>query len=339
MSGQINADIIRVCKPKAWFTDEALRLGQWGWATNTKEIVVRMPDGSYHFISGYDDTSIRELISGLADSIRNIDDIYLKLTGGTLTGDLDIKKPSPTLRLGDNTGATEAKIGVIGNGTSLTVEFGLGNLKLQGRGVIYDSGVSGHTFRGGSAGVTIDGQSINVVNGRYLLNGQPLEAGSAPGNGRIDLVIGQEGREVSVGSFTVNQSGNTKIVLDSSFEGSGNEGHLLSNIPHIVRITGGTQNNPVIEGDGQAIPNNKMFLIIESSTVNNPTLKMWTPLTERAFYVINKFNQTVALDLSATPGGVSMRFNISGRSGIHFLISEMGLSNIVGSMVSFGNVS
>jgi len=340
MRGQINADVIRVSKPKEWFIEDALRIGQWGWAADTKEIVVRMPDGSYYFISGYDDTGIRELINDLANNVQNLDEIYLKLTGGTLTGDLEIRKLSPRLSLGILGAVSEAKIETIGNGTALTIESGLGNLNLKGRGVVYDSGVSGHTFRGG-AGVTIDGRDLNVVNGRYLLNGQLFGGGSAPtpGNGKIDLVIGQAGREIHVGSFTVNQAGDTKIVLDSSNNSGANEGHLLSNVPHAIRVTGGTQNNPVVAGDGLVIPTNKMFLIVESSTVNNPVLRMSTPLTPRAFYVVNRFNQTIYLDLSATPGGTSMRFNIPGNSGIHFMISDLGFSNIIGSVVSFNTVS
>jgi hypothetical protein len=198
MSEQLVADVIRVCYPKAWFTDDNLRKGQWGCTADTKEVVTRMPDGSYHFIGSYDDASIRGLIDDVADAIQNLGDIYLKLTGGTLTGDLNIRKSSPTLRLGDNTGATEAKIGVIGNGTSLTIESGLGNLKLHGRGNVYDSGVSGHTFRG--AGVTIDGQDLNVVNGRYLLNGQPFGGGSTPGDG-IHFLISEMGLSNVIGSM------------------------------------------------------------------------------------------------------------------------------------------
>ena len=342
MHGQINADVIRVSKPKEWFIDDALRIGQWGWATDTKEIVVRMPDASYYFISGYDDTGIRELVNDLANAVQSLDDIYLKLTGGTLTGDLNIGRSiNPALQISGDRDAGEAKIAVTGNGVSLTVDSGLGNLNLKGRGVVYDSSVSGHTFRGGSSGVTIDGQNLNVVNGQYLLNGQLFGGGSAPtpGNGRIDLVIGQEGREIPVGSFTVNQTGDTKIVLDSSNNSGIDEGHLLSNIPHNIRITGGTQNNPTISGDGPVIPSNKMFLIIESSVVNNPVLKISTPLISRAFYVVNRFNQTIYLDLSATPGGTSMRFNIPGNCGIHFMISDLGFSNIIGSVVSFNTVS
>lgn len=184
----------------------------------------------------------------------------------------------------------------------------------------------------------IAGDNIHIAS-----DGKTISAtgdGSAPGNGRIDLVIGQAGNEVPVGFFTVNQAGNTKIVLDSSHSdsGSGNEGHLLSNIPHRITISG-TQQNPVIEGDGAEIPSNKMFMVIDSSEANNPSIRMWTPLIERAFYVINKFNQTVTLHLSATPDGTGTTLNISGNSGVHFLISQMGISNIIGSVVSFNQAT
>jgi len=178
--------------------------------------------------------------------------------------------------------------------------------------------------------IAVDGKTISATSG----------GGTTPGNGRIDLVIGQAGNEIPIGHFTVNQNGPTKIVLDSSYGvgDGGNEGHLISNIPHRITISG-TQQNSIIGGDGAAIPSNKMFMVIDSSTANNPSIRMWTPLADRAFYVINKFNQTVTLHLSATQGGHGTTLNISGNSGVHFLISQMGISNIIGSVVSFNGAT
>jgi|GEM_PF-5979195 len=119
----------------------------------------------------------------------------------------------------------------------------------------------------------------------------------------------------------------------------GNDEHLLSSIPHSITITGGTQQNPEISGDGTTIPSNKTFLVIESSAVSNPNIRMQTSLTERAFYIVNRSDHNIVLHLSATPGGTVRTLNVDSKRSIHFMISQMGISNPIGSPVDFGPVS
>jgi len=188
----------------------------------------------------------------------------------------------------------------------------------------------------------IAGNNIQIAN-----DGKTISAtgggGTIAGNGRVNLKIGQGASALTIGTFTVNQSGDTDILLDSSYSGGGNEANLLSNIPHKITI-----NNPQIDwrytvgGDGAAIPSNKTFLVIESmeAGINNPAVTLWTPnAVERAFYIVNKTHQQINIYLRATENGTDQHISVNGQRAVHVLLGSLGISNLIGSEVSYRGIS
>ena len=190
----------------------------------------------------------------------------------------------------------------------------------------------------------VAGDNIQINGNRISATGGGSGGTPNVGDGRINLKIGQGASAVTIGTFTVNQNGNTDIVLDSSHSGnSGNEANLLSNIPHKIEITAPQSNGRyTVGGDGPEIPSNKTFLVIEhvGSGINNPAISVWTSnAIERAFYIVNKTDAAVQLNIKATENGTEQTINIAQKRAAHVLLGSLGVSNLIGQAVDYRGIS
>jgi len=82
-------DIKRVFDVKTAFTGERLKLGQFGATTDTDELVIRRPDGTYRFISDYDDTELRDLVTGVEppESVPQLTNLASDEAGDSITSE------------------------------------------------------------------------------------------------------------------------------------------------------------------------------------------------------------------------------------------------------------
>jgi hypothetical protein len=81
MSEMMFADVLRVCLNKGEFSGSKIRHRQFGFATDTNEIVVRRPgDGTYRFF--YDDKKVDTLMAGKADKGHSHGNIRNDGSGG-----------------------------------------------------------------------------------------------------------------------------------------------------------------------------------------------------------------------------------------------------------------
>jgi len=80
--GTLHADVLRVFLNKNEFDSNRIKLRQFGYATDTDEIVIRRPDGQYRFIKNYDETAINNLINNKAEQNHSHGNIASDGKGG-----------------------------------------------------------------------------------------------------------------------------------------------------------------------------------------------------------------------------------------------------------------
>jgi len=364
---QMFADVLRVFDKKENFVGDRLKNRMFGFTTDTNELVAKYDD-EYYFIGAC-----------------SLDDLaYVLRAGDTMTGALQFNnKPahhgkiffddeSGTFKIQTSQGARFElnaylnPASIIARG--LTIDSGVGSVKLYGQGISqagilqrfetgevysrplnrYDLPTHTHSTEdiiggggGGSNGVedvTVPGPAI-FVRSRNSDSAPPIWAS-------YNLMV--NGSPVPV---TFTGSGAIASVDISS----PNEDRILVNTPHVIRVLGGSSPNPTLGGDGQEIPLNKSWIVIDkdntnSSVPNNPVIRVWTRNTRtlqngslesvnRAMYVLNKLDTNIQLYIGSSVEGMNNYatavYNIDAKRSIHFIISELGASDVIGSQVPF----
>jgi len=262
---------------------------------------------------------------------------YVRKTGDMMTGSLKFYNENHYIGRAGNSLCIMSNSGIELNGNypysnvspfvalRIGSEFVFcGNIKMGGSENISDVG-------------TLSAQRINAVS--EIICNNDIDGNTLNARSRIDTPYLEVSDNIVEGGIALSDKYAAKNHTHSGGTTPGNEEDLLSSIPHVITISG-TQLNPVVGGDGASIPGNKTFLVIDSNIGSNATISMWTPLTGRMFYVVNKSNHSVTLLLSATQGGTQQTLNIDPKRGIRFLISQIGISNRIEPQLSFNeNVS
>jgi len=92
----MNADVIRVLDIKSNFNGDRIRIGMFGFATDTSELVARVNDGTYRFIKGFPSShqhSISDVVDLAAelDKINNSLDIEIQANMAVLANESTVK--------------------------------------------------------------------------------------------------------------------------------------------------------------------------------------------------------------------------------------------------------
>jgi len=361
---QMFADVLRVFDTKENFVGDRLKNRMFGFTTDTNELVAKYDD-KYYFIGAC-----------------SLDGDYVLKSGDTMTGALQFNnkathngkiffdEESGTFKIQTSQGA-KFELNTYLNPASIisrgmTIDSGVGSLRLNGQGIgqgilqrfetgevysrplsRYDLPTHTHSAEdiigggggGGVEDVTVPGPAI-FVRSRNSASATPIWAS-------YNLMV--NGSPVPV---TFTGAGATAVA--SVEISSPNEDRILVNTPHVIRVLGGSSPNPTLGGDGQEIPTNKSWIVIDkdsnnNAVPNNPVIRVWTRNTRqlqngiesvnRAMYVLNKLDTNIQLYIGASADGMNNYatavFNIDGKKTIHFIISELGASDIIGSQVSF----